>query len=254
MLGRAMARQGAVAVRLSAEEIENIRRHAARHVAALDARRAQVPPGQPRSWAEISQAVPRKDGAELYASVRSVLKRHGIFDAAEHYVGQPLKMRAIEVQINDPADAHWREHFADAGVPDPATAYMHIDSVRRVKCMIYVTDVTDRNGPFRYVLGTNTIKIGRFEDMVRKANDLSRLDRCDRHTRELFWALPRALQKKSEFGNDLDDSAPETAALLASEHSFTSADGHLILFDNNGIHRGGMVLDGKRIVLQVPLG
>jgi hypothetical protein len=46
---------------------------------------------------------------------------------------------------------------------------------------------------------------------------------------------------------------PEVAALLASEHFFTSDEGNLILFDNNGIHRGGMVLEGKRIILQVPL-
>jgi hypothetical protein len=56
--------------------------------------------------------------------------------AAETYVGHAVKIKNLDLQINDPADAHWRNHFADAGVPDPSTAYRHVDSVRRVKCMI----------------------------------------------------------------------------------------------------------------------
>ena len=249
-----MIRNGAVAVHLTSEEMARISTGAAPFVAALEARRAQTPPGQARTWKDTSLPIGKDEAEQLYKDVRTALKTRGILGAAETYVGHAVKIKNLDLQINDPTDAHWRNHFADAGVPDPSTAYMHIDSVRRVKCMIYLTDVTDRTGPFSYVLGTNAIRLGFLEDIIRKANDISRLDRCDRETRELFSALPKVLQRKSEFGNDLHDSMPEVAALLASEHFFTSDDGNLILFDNNGIHRGGMVLEGKRIILQVPLG
>ena len=248
-----MIRNGAVAVHLTSEEMARISAGVAPYIAALEARRAQIPVGQARMWKDTSLPIGKDEAEQLYKDVRTALKKQGILGAAETYVGHAVKIRNLDVQINDPADAHWRNHFADAGVPDPSTAYMHIDSVRRVKCMIYLTDVTDRTGPFSYVLGTHAIHLGFLEDIVRKANDISRLDRCDRDTRELFSALPKVLQKKSEFGNDLLDSMPEVAALLASEHFFTSDEGNLILFDNNGIHRGGMVLEGKRIILQVPL-
>jgi hypothetical protein len=246
-------RNGVVAVHATSEEMARIAAGAAPYVAALEARRAQIPVGQARRWNDTSLPIGRDEAEQLYKDIRTALKRRGILDAAETYVGHAIKIKNLDVQINDPADAHWRDHFADARVPDPSTAYMHIDSVRRVKCMIYLTDVTDRTGPFSYVLGTHTIRLGFLEDIVRKANDISRLDRCDRDTRTLFSALPKMLQKKSEFGNDLLDSMPEVAELLAAEHFFTSDQGNLILFDNNGIHRGGRVLEGTRIILQVPL-
>jgi hypothetical protein len=249
-----MIRNGAVAVHLTSEEMARIFGGAAPFVAALEARRAQTPVGQARTWKDTSLPIAKDEAEQLYKDVRSALKKRGILGAAATYVGHAVKIKNIDLQINDPADAHWRNHFSDAGLPDPSTAYMHVDSVRRVKCMIYLTEVTERTGPFSYVLGTNAIRLRFLEDIVRKANDISRLDRCDRKTRELFSALPKGLQKKSEFGNDLHDSMPEVAALLASEHFFTSDEGNLILFDNNGVHRGGMVLEGKRIILQVPLG
>ena len=253
MLAGEIIRNGAVAVPATSEEMARIAAGAAPFIAVLEARRAQIPVGQARTWQDTSLPIGKDEAEQLYKDVRAVLKKQGILGAAETYVGHAVKIKNLDVQINDPADAHWRDHFTDAGVPDPSTAYMHIDSIRRVKCMIYLTDVMDRTGPFSYVLGTHAIRLGFLEDIVRKANDISRLDRCDRDTRALFSALPKVLQKKSEFGNDLLDSMPEVAALLASEHLFTSDDGNLILFDNNGIHRGGRVLEGKRIILQVPL-
>jgi hypothetical protein len=122
------------------------------------------------------------------------------------------------------------------------------------KGIIYVSEVTPDTGPFSYVIGSNNFKSSTLEYLVRKANDNSRLDRCDRATRELFWALPHSLQKKSEFGNDLLDSASEATALLDNEHQFVSAEGDMILFDNEGVHRGSMVRKGERQILQLIIG
>jgi hypothetical protein len=83
--------------------------------------------------------------------------------------------------------------------------------------------------------------------------DLSQLDSISRETRELFLGLPSFLQKKCAFGYDLVDSDDGAQFLLAREKAFTSKAGNLILFDYNGIHRGGMVKSGERRMLQIQL-
>jgi len=49
------------------------------------------------------------------------------------------------------------------------------------------------------------------------------------------------------------DGSPEAEALLAREYKFTSKDGNLLFFDPEGVHRGGMVDRGERIILQIAL-
>lgn len=109
-----------------------------------------------------------------------------------------------------------------------------------------------KNGPFSFLKGTNNIKIGILECVTRISNDKARLDKCVPEKRQLFAALPRIFQKKAEFGNDLTDEGI-IKDLLADEYRFTSKDGDLIFFDNNGFHRGGMVEEGKRVIMQVTL-
>ena len=37
--------------------------------------------------------------------------------------------------------------------------------------------------------------------------------------------------------------------LVAAEYRFTSADGNVAIFDNLGIHRGALVVEGERVAL-----
>jgi hypothetical protein len=196
-----------------------------------------------------------KNAPEFIECLRAALEEQGVLAAASDYIGVRVALReVVKLQVTDADDAPWRPHFADVGLPDPATTYMHVDSEPRfVKCMLYLNELTLDNGPFSYVLGTNHVRMSRFEYMVRKANDRSGLDRCDAATRELFAALPRSLQLKSEFGNDLFDASPDAAALLAHEYAFTSQDGRLIFFDNTGVHRGRHVVTGERHAVQIQL-
>jgi hypothetical protein len=119
--------------------------------------------------------------------------------------------------------------------------------------MIYLNQVNEKNGAFSYVLGSNNFKISFWERVISSTNSLSDLYKCSYSERELFGALPKAFQKKAEFGNDLLDSSPESALLMKMEHQFTSEDGDLILFDNEGIHRGGLVRKGERQVIELQL-
>ena len=63
--------------------------------------------------------------------------------------------------------------------------------------------------------------------------------------RRLFAHLPRFLQRKAEFGNDLLDGSSASRALLASERILLSADGDMVVSDNvTGVHRGILVKPG----------
>ena len=244
---------GVIAVRLSADQITKISQGVSIYSTVLEARRAQIPAGK-RAHQDNVLGIPQKEAPELYACLYEVLVSHDILTMASRYLGLPVRIRGVFLQINDANDTFWRNHFSDIGLPDPATAYMHVDSsIGWMKCLIYLSHVNESNGPFSYVIGSNNLKAGLTDYIVRKANDKSRLDKCDRRTREVFWALPKVLRKKAEFGNDLLDLTPEVSSLIARERQFTSEDGNLIFFDNDGIHRGGMILEGKRHILQIQL-
>ena len=122
------------------------------------------------------------------------------------------------------------------------------------QAILYLSEVGPDNGPFCYCLGSNHVEIGWLEGAARRANDRIDLSSCAPESRRLFHALPRRLRRKAKFGNDLEGDHPQLGRLLASERRFTLADGDLILFDDRGIHRGGLVQAGERCMLQIRLG
>ena len=66
-------------------------------------------------------------------------------------------------------------------------------------------------------------------------------------------ALPKEFRRKSHFGFDLLDDMPATEGYLQNEKSFCSSEGDLVLFDANGIHRGGIVKNERRVALSLLL-
>jgi hypothetical protein len=250
-----MRRVGAVGIRVSPEDRAQVIRYAQPVMEQLAARRAQIQPDK-RKFMDNLMEIPTEARSETRKFFQNFLERYNVIAAARTYLGKPVYFWAVNVQINDDTDVHLKNHFADVGQPDPPTNYMHIDSTTGVlKCLFYVSEVTEDTGPFSYVLGSNNFKMSLLEYAARKANDTSRLDRCERETRSLFWALPSALQHKAEFGNDLLTTSPGADQLLTQEYQFTSRDGDMIFFDNNnGIHRGSLVKHGQRTILQILMG
>jgi hypothetical protein len=82
--------------------------------------------------------------------------------------------------------------------------------------------------------------------MIRRTNDFAGFSGRKAEVRRKFMALPRFLRKKAEFGADVLDDTPEAQRLREGHFSATSNYGNCILFDGNGIHRGGMVNKGER--------
>lgn len=249
-----MLRDGVAGMRLQPDQIATLSESLRDSIESLEARRARIPAAK-RDFLDNALGISEDEKPEIYAQVTELLNNDDILAAASGYLGFPVRVRNINIMIYDGSESHWRNRFPDTDVLDPRTVYMHMDSsTKLMKVIIYLTPVSKENGPFTYVVGSNRLKIGTFENIVRKANDKSRLDRTDRENRMLFSALPKLLQKKCEIGNDLIDSTPESEVFLACEREFTSEEGNMLFFDNAGIHRGGMLREGKRRIVQILLG
>lgn len=251
----ALSKNGVTALSFSPSVVELLKILLASYIEELEKRKAELPQNVSLFKDKVvSIQRGRHNGKEVYEFVEKIMENEGVLDLASRYRRGDVRVRHINLMINHPWDTDWKNHFSDIDLPDPKTAYMHMDSsVRRLRCLIYLTDVREKNGPFCYCLGSNRYRIGFLEFASRKANDVSFLDKCDPVNRRLFLALPKIFQKKCEFGNDFLDSAPEAHALLKSERCFTSEDGNAFLFDSDGVHRGGMVEEGVRRMLQVNL-
>ncbi len=86
-----IARCGVVGISLNADEMTKIRQCAEPHIAALEAKRAQIPADQQRIWADTSKPIPRQETPELYAYLHELLEKYGIFAAALSYVERVAK-------------------------------------------------------------------------------------------------------------------------------------------------------------------
>jgi hypothetical protein len=198
--------------------------------------------------------IPAND-IRLKQALTRILTENGYLRVASAYMKMPLKLGSVFCLIYSKDDtSFWKKKFEGTSLTSPSTTYMHIDSrFGALKFILYLNEVTEKNGPFCYVLGSNRFKRSPAELLVRKSMDLSRLDSLAIEKRSAFWALPKFLRKKAAFGYDLSEDSPETSSLLEREKRFTSKDGQLLIFDYNGIHRGGMVVEGERHILQIQL-
>ncbi|WP_428663347.1 phytanoyl-CoA dioxygenase family protein [Reyranella sp.] len=245
----ALERDGIFASRLSVAVKQGLADEARPWFGRLEAVRAAVPRGA-REYCHTQLVTARNDAPGLYAAVEGALGEAGILSSVRNYLGCRAELRSVALQINDEHDRFWRAHFEDRGVPVPSTVFFHIDNTYGVvKAMIYLSEVGGTNGPFSYVPGTHRVDVGWFEALVLRAVDIW-IDVYPEE-RHLFAALPRLLRRKAKFGDDLDPADAQGKWLLDHERVMTSKDGDVFIFDVKGVHRGGMVKNGERRVIQV---
>lgn len=201
--------------------------------------------------------IKRQERSDVFSLVDQIFTQTGVMTQAAAYLGRRrVSFSGVNVKFSGPSDQFKKNLFADIGLADPQTRYMHIDSspVKGVvKAILYLTEVGEKNGPFRYVLGSHRLKSSWSDQLIRRAIHKSKiLQKWNRGDRQLFSALPRVFQRKAEMGNDLQDSFL-VEKIINSEKAFLSTDGDGVLFDNSGMHRGGLVEEGCRVILQVIL-
>ncbi len=97
--------------------------------------------------------------------------------------------------------------------------------------------------------GTHRIVVGWFEALALRAVDIW-IDVYPQE-RHLFAALPRTLRRKAKFGDDLVPEDARGKWLLDRERVVRSKEGDVFVFDVKGVHRGGLVRNGERRIIQV---
>lgn len=191
---------------------------------------------------------------EFGAFLEGLFRAHGITEMASAYHGLPMGIKLANLQINSVEDTSIMRTCTVGSLPLSPGYYMHIDSqVGVMKIIIYRCTVSAAAGAFRYVAGSNRIGVSPFELCLRKAIDKSNYDSCKPADRARFSRLPAFLQKKANFGNDLMAGDAGLAWLSAREAVMAGEAGDMLLFDNNGIHRGAIFEEGEREIIQVVL-
>ncbi len=249
----ALQGDGIAGFRLGADRLAEIRNLVAPHFKTLEARLAQKPP-EARKFDETRLLLAPESHPELYAWFNRFAAEIGVVEAASAYLKRPVAIAAVVPQINDSSDNFWADHFKDVGVADSPCDYCHIDATYNLlKFIVYVSEVGPDNGPFAYVRGSHRASRGFWDGLIRRANDYAGLSWTKPQFRKLFYALPHFLQRKAAFGADLPAEDDYTQLILQNEWQVTSREGDAVLFDPFGIHRGGMVREGRRLVVTMNL-
>jgi hypothetical protein len=252
ILGR-IEHDGIAAVRLPPAKVAEMGEKLAPYFRQLEARLAGKSPDE-RKFDETRLWIDPESDPDIYTWFNEAMRSVGIVEAASAYLKRPVTVSHIVPQINDPSDNFWANHFVDVGVEDSICDYCHVDATYNLlKMIIYVNEVTDDNGPFSYVKGSHRAARRFWDGMIRRANDYAGLSWTKPHYRKLFLALPRALQRKGAFGADIPNDSVYVRPILDNELCVTSANGNGVLFDPEGIHRGGMVRSGRRLAVGMML-
>lgn len=190
-----------------------------------------------------------------YDYFNNLSKEYGILDAVEKHKNMPMKLKFVALQINDSTDKGIEKSCRDRYGNLSRTKYMHIDSgVNTMKFLLYLNlGIAKGKGSFSFVLGSH--KNHSFHKLVsRKVNDVINLESAKKDSIiAKFSSLPKALQYKANFGNDLNESQHKGIIniLLENEIFVESSSSTGCIFNPDGIHRGSFFEEkGERIMLQ----
>jgi hypothetical protein len=207
------------------------------------------------------------------AAVKRAAERLGMHRLAEAYLGRPVEFCYAALDHAHDRQSWHESCYGDIGIDTAKTVYMHFDAdCDIIKAMLYLQDVEEKDGPFRFVTGSHHWERPHFATAVQRGFDSAsadefaltgdRLDYVAGYYRPRFklaeqrrnlLSLPASLRGSTHFGDDLLDGSSLSDSLLEREHAFTGPAGTIVMFDgSHGIHRGGQVKrSGARWAIQI---
>jgi hypothetical protein len=209
---------------------------------------------------------------ETVSKISSILngefKRNGTFHRISNYVGIRYSYVGVSLELSVSGSTWWKN--AIEGVATPKTMYAHLDeSIFAPKAIVYLSEVTEGNGPtcsYPHIydqLENNTLQdiIGRVIGSVGN-NPTSKLhdyysksyhqSMSSRNFRKHFMKLPETLRFNSHFGWDILAGSEFESQIAEREEVLLGPAGTFVVFDGSRLlHRGGLIEEGERIVLQV---
>jgi hypothetical protein len=144
------------------------------------------------------------------------------------------------------------------------TNYFHYDAdVDVAKMLIYLTDVNDGDGPFKFVKSSNTMPRSTFINYIYSAIDTKISPKFANkenlygrglflYRKDLLMKMPYCIIGSTHFGDDLIEGSELSSYLLNHTVVFKRKKGTVVLFDGyKGIHAGGNAHTGERLAIQV---
>ena len=205
---------------------------------------------------------------EISKLIDQDFRSQGIFDSVSDYVGIKYTFTGCSLELSVAGSTWWKNSIQ--GVTPPKTMYAHLDeSIYAPKAIVYLTHVTQKNGPTSSYPGiydslhNNALQdvIGRVIGEVGNNSDsiLNEYYAKGYHQsmgslnfRKHFMLLPESLRFNSHFGWDLLGGTKLENLIADCEEFMLGAPGKLVVFDGSRLlHRGGLIEDGERLVLQV---
>jgi hypothetical protein len=172
--------------------------------------------------------------------------------AKDWFSSDRASISRLTLQINDVCDnAIMSQAISD---DDINTDYMHLDAaIGQLKFIVYMSDVEEVNGPTSYVPSTNKPSGLTFRRLVGASVDNLGFSGDTDMARLSFMALPRILRYKANFGNDLTPNCELSNFLLNNERKIIGPTGTAFLFDPSGVHRGALLKESTRTILQIQI-
>jgi hypothetical protein len=206
------------------------------------------------------------------SAARDIIKKFceeaGVFEALSTYYGHPYRDLGFAIHLSHPKDT-WFRQFDDIGLEMPQTAQMHFDlSFEHPKAMLYLNDVSEKQGPFSAVQKTDPWEWFGSELAFRKEvlyavayftaeihgqtvtgnRSVLRLPGA----RRIFASLPPSLRRLSHAGDHILDGTDLSRRLLRAETRLVGEAGLMPIFAGSHVlHRGGLVAEGERWALQI---
>lgn len=195
-------------------------------------------------------------------------KSQAVFDSVSDYVGIKYSFTGLSLELSVAGSTWWKNSIQ--GVTPPRTMYAHLDeSIFAPKAIVYLTDVNEKNGPTSSYPGiydglqNNPLQdiIGRIIGRVGNSPDSILFDYYQKsyhqsmgslNFRKHFMLLPDLLKFNSHFGWDILTGAALEDFIAGSEEVLLGEAGNFVVFDGSRLlHRGGLIEQGERLVLQV---
>ena len=197
-------------------------------------------------------------------------KTSGVIESLRTVSIGPMEVVGAALELSAAGSTWWKNSHEE--IPSRNVLYAHLDQeVDAPKSIVYLSDVKSQNGPTTcYPEVYRNLSITKIQDLVGRAiwnlgkdptSPLwSAYQRQDKITdsnlfKEHFMKLPEQMRFNSHFGWDVVPGSAIEKFMLTKETIVTGEAGTSLVFDGGTIvHRGGLIQEGERIVLQVVFG
>ena len=194
----------------------------------------------------------------------------GVLASLAPIANRKMKVVGVAYELSVAGSSWWKPKIESGELS--RTLYAHVDrGVDAPKAIVYLTNVDEQNGPTMcYPHAYSELDITGLQDFVgrsletigRSANSPLRslyqfsgpvMD--SEGFRKHFMKLPSSMRFNSHFGWDVKPESELENFLVNKETKILGSAGMTLVFDGARLlHRGGLIEEGERIVLQVIFG